>query len=557
MLDLETVERDRAARCAYWRARGVYADYTYADVLRDNLETLGDTRLVFHSKVRPAETTVAQAYEASERLASAFHHLGLKAGDRIAVMLPTWYDALLAYLAALKLGLAVVPIVAIYGSREIGFIVRQTGAKALIIADTWRSHDYLERVAQAGDLPSLEHLMVVGERQPPGAVNWDALLAHQGTDYPRGVAKADDICCIIYTSGTTSDPKGVKHTHNTQLCDINATRAGLEGAGSAATGVPAGEGPSLSVFPAGHIAGWLGMLRPFLFGGGCVFLDQWVPEDAARLTQQYKCSSSTGTPIFLSTLMKAAEAIGADISSIKRFNLGASAVTPDNIRWTDQLGFPSGRTYGMTEHPVVSTGTSEPFEKRAYTDGRITARNEVRIVDDDGNDLPVGVAGEVATRGPRLFMGYVDAELDRAAFLPGDWYRSGDIGRMDEEGFLTITDRKKDVIIRGGENISSKEVEDLLGEIPGVLESAVAAMPDPEMGERVCAFVVLKDRATLTLDEVRAHFREAGATRQKTPERIVVVDDFPRTPSGKIKKMDLREQLRAEARAAAAKSAAG
>jgi len=534
---------------AYWRERGVYADYTYADALRDGAANFGDTRLWFYSKVRQEETTVGEAYEASERLASAFHHLGLKAGDRIAIMLPTWFDVPLAYMAALKLGMAVIPIVAIYGAREIGFILRQTGAKALVIPDEWRGYDYLERVAAAGDMPNLKHLMVIGKTRPPGAIDWDELRAHQGTDYPRGQAKADDVCCIIYTSGTTSDPKGVKHTHNTQLCDLNAVRAGLEPAmPPVLAGGPIGSGPALSVFPAGHIASYLSLMRPFTSGGSVVFLDQWDPEEAARLVQQHQCSSSTGTPIFLSTLMKAAEKIGADISSLKRFNLGASAVTPENIRWTDQLGFPSGRTYGMTEHPTVSAGANESFEKRAYTDGKITARNEVRIVDDDGNDLPVGAAGEVATRGPRLCVGYVDEELDRRAFLPGDWYLSGDIGRMDADGFLTITDRKKDIIIRGGENISTKEVEDILGEIPGVIESAVTSMPDPELGERVAAFVVMRDGGELTLADVQAHFRAQGITRQKTPERVIVVEDFPRTPSGKIKKVDLREQLRAEAK---------
>src|SRR5690606_11021084 len=156
-------------------------------------------------------------------------------------------------------------------------------------------------------------------------------------------------------------------------------------------------GPSLSVFPAGHIASWLSMLRPFMYGGEVVFLDQWVPEDAVKLIEKYKVASSMGTPIFLSTLMKAAEATGADISSLKRFGLGASAVTPENIRWTDALGFPSGRTYGMTELPTISTSPGDlPFEKRAYRDGMITSRNEVRILDDHDNDLPVGQAGEIA-----------------------------------------------------------------------------------------------------------------------------------------------------------------
>lgn len=546
MLDLQTIEADRAARRAYWREKGVYADFTYADAFREGAERFGDTRVLFHSKIRPASATVAETYEATERLASAFHHLGLTRGDRMAVMLPTWFDAVLAYIAALKLGMAVIPIVAIYGPREIGFILRQTGAKALLIPDSWRGHDYLERLAQAGATPALEHLMVIGERRPGGALDWDGLRAHTGSDYPRGQADADDVACIIYTSGTTSDPKGVKHTHNTQLCDINAARAAPEASPMSAA-APAGAGPALSVFPAGHIASFLAMLRPFMYGGDVIFMDQWIPEEAARLIETHKVSSSVGTPIFLSSLMKAAETTGADISSLRSFGLGASAITPENVRWTDQLGFPSGRTYGMTEHPVVSTGGGDSFEKRAYTDGKITPRNEVRILDDDDRDLPVGQAGEIATRGPRLFMGYVDPALDQACFLPGGWFRTGDIGRLDAEGYLTITDRKKDIIIRGGENISSKEVEDLLATIPGVVESAVTAMPDREMGERVCAFVVLQPGASLTLDQVAAHFRAVGATRQKTPERLIVVEDLPRTPSGKVKKVDLRAQLRAEA----------
>jgi acyl-CoA synthetase (AMP-forming)/AMP-acid ligase II len=547
MLDLETIARDREARKAYWRERGVYADYTYADAFRDGAEAFPDTEVIYHSHVRPATATVKQTYDASERLAAAFHRLGLGRGDRIAVMLPTWYDAVLAYQAALKLGMAVIPIVAIYGGRELGFIMRQTGAKALLVPDAWRGHDYLDRVKAAGDLPALEHLMVVGRNVPPGAIDWDALRAETSTDYPRGQADADDVCCIIYTSGTTSDPKGAKHTHNTQLCDINAAR--VEGGPdlSSQHRGPIGEGPVLQVFPAGHIASWLGMLRPFLHGGSAVCMDQWVPEEAVRLIEMHKVSSSTGTPIFLSTIMKAAEASGADISSLRRFGLGASAITPENIRWTDQLGFPSGRTYGMTEHPVVSTAApTDSFERRANTDGLITPRNEVKIIDDNEQELPIGETGEVCTLGPRLFMGYVDQEVDKVTFLPGGWYKSGDIGRMDDQGYLTITDRKKDIIIRGGENISAKEVEDLMGSIPGVVETAVTAMPDKEMGERVCAFVVLSPGATLTLAEVDAHFRALGATRQKTPERIVIVEDFPRTPSGKIKKVDLRQQLRDE-----------
>ena len=549
MTDLETIRRDRAARFAKWRAEGVYSDLSYADYLRDGAERFADTRLVFHSRQRSKETTVGEMDRDAERLAAAFYDLGLRQGDTLAVMLPTWREATLAYLAAYKLGMAVVPIVAIYGAREIGFIVRQTKAKALIVPDAWRGHDYLERVEAAGEMPDLHRLIVVGDKVPEGAIAWNDLAKHQGTDYPKPVGVADEVALIIYTSGTTSDPKGVKHTHNTMLCDLTALRAaGAPAAQPVGTGQVVG--PNLCVFPAGHIAGFLAMLRPVLYGSETVFMDQWIAEDGVKLIQQHKITSSVGTPIFLSSLMKAAEDTGADISSLQRFGLGASAITPENVRWTDKLGFPSARVYGMTEHTVISAGGDDSFEKRAYTDGQITPRNQVRILDEEDHDLPVGEAGEIASLGPRLFVGYVDQRLDQDCFLPGGWFKTGDIGRMDEDGYLTITDRKKDIIIRGGENISSKEIEDILATMPGIVESAVTAMPDPEMGERVCAFVVAQAGVTITLEDVGAHFRGLGITRQKTPERVVQLDDLPRTPSGKVKKIDLRATLLAPAAAA-------
>jgi acyl-coenzyme A synthetase/AMP-(fatty) acid ligase len=548
MLDLETVRQDRIARIARWRAEGVYADLSYADYLREGAEKFGATRLVFHSRQRPIETTVGEMDRHAERLAAAFHQLGLRQGDAMAIMLPTWADATLAYLAAFKLGVAIIPIVAIYGAREIGFIVRQTGAKALIVPDVWRGFDYLERVEAAGAMPDLKHLIVVGDKVPPGAVSWDDLARHPGGDFPHPTGIGDQVCLIIYTSGTTSDPKGVRHTHNTMLCDFNAARAA--GPTASAAMAPPVAGPNLSVFPAGHIAGFLAMLRPALYGSETVFMDQWIPEDGVRLIERHRVTSSVGTPIFLSSLMKAAEETGADISSLQRFGLGASAITPENVRWTDKLGFPSARTYGMTEHTVISAGGDGPFEKRAFTDGKITPRNEVRILDDEEQDLPVGQAGEIASRGPRLFMGYVDERLDQECFLPGGWFKTGDIGRLDEDGYLTITDRKKDIIIRGGENLSAKEIEDILASLPGLVESAVTSMPDPVMGERVCAFVVAQPGATITLEAVGAHFRGLGITRQKTPERVIQVDDLPRTPSGKVKKVELRASLKAPAEAA-------
>jgi acyl-CoA synthetase (AMP-forming)/AMP-acid ligase II len=188
---------------------------------------------------------------------------------------------------------------------------------------------------------------------------------------------------------------------------------------------------------------------------------------------------------------------------------------------------------------------ADPLDKRLNTEGRAMAGTELRFVDDDGADVPPGCEGEIVTRGPELFIGYFDPALDAAAFLPGGWYRTGDIGRLDGDGYLLITDRKKDIIIRGGENISSREVEDVLRRHPAVADVAVVAAPDTRMGEVVKACVVTRPGAELSLDMVRAFFAEAGIARQKTPERLMLLDVLPRNASGKVLKHQLRDAVAA------------
>jgi acyl-CoA synthetase (AMP-forming)/AMP-acid ligase II len=210
----------------------------------------------------------------------------------------------------------------------------------------------------------------------------------------------------------------------------------------------------------------------------------------------------------------------------------------------DEAGVVAYRAYGLTEHPTISAGTvQDPLEKRAHTDGRVAPGNEVRILDDNGVEVPTGQDGEIVSRGSELFAGYRAAALTREAFTDDGWFRTGDVGRLDADGYLTITDRKKDIIVRGGEKISSKEVEDVLGTHPRVAEVAAVGSPDELYGERVAVFVVLRDGAELSLEDVGEHFRSRGVARQKTPEVIRVVASLPRTAAGKVQKVPLREQL--------------
>ncbi|HMT44751.1 MAG TPA: AMP-binding protein, partial [Chakrabartia sp.] len=246
----------------------------------------------------------------------------------------------------------------------------------------------------------------------------------------------------------------------------------------------------------------------------------------------------------LSGLMEAAARDGRDISSFDEFLIGATTVPPALVAASEALGIRCCRCYGSTELPTVSQCVGDdPLEKRLSTDGRANPGVGLRIVDDAGADVPTGQDGEVAVRGAERFLGYTDPTLNAVSFLPGGWFLTGDIGRLDADGYLAITDRKKDIIIRGGENISSREVEELVLALPGVAEAAAIGLPDTRMGECVCVVVSLAEGAVLTLEEINAAFRERGVARQKTPENLVIVEEFPRTPSGKIQKAALREQL--------------
>jgi acyl-CoA synthetase (AMP-forming)/AMP-acid ligase II len=264
------------------------------------------------------------------------------------------------------------------------------------------------------------------------------------------------------------------------------------------------------------------------------------------LIESHRVLSSAGTPFFLATLLDEAERSGRDISSLGLFLVGAASVPPTLVERAEAAGILTWRSYGSTEHPAISSGTPmDPIERRIDTDGRPGPGNELRIVDEQERDLPVGEEGDILARGPRQFLGYDDPALDEAAFTGDSWFRTGDVGRLDDAGYLTITDRKKDIIIRGGENVSAKEVEDVLAAHPAVAEVAVCAAPDPLWGEKVCAFVRCAPGGVVTLDALQDHVVASGLAAHKAPEQLELVDDLPRTATGKVRKAALREQLRA------------
>jgi acyl-CoA synthetase (AMP-forming)/AMP-acid ligase II len=293
----------------------------------------------------------------------------------------------------------------------------------------------------------------------------------------------------------------------------------------------------------------IGLYVPILFNRPGHITDRWDVENVLDVLVSANLQIGASANYFFNSVITHPRFVPEVHIPHMRYILSGGAPVPKAFgEKCHAMGVSLVRGYGSTEHPSVSGGAFEdPLEKRIGTDGRALAGVEIEIRDDHGRKLPAGVAGHIYTRGPDLFVGYVDASLNADAFDEGGWFATGDVGVLDEAGFLTITDRQKDIIIRGGENISAAEVENAIALMDGVAEAAAIAAPDPRMGERVCAFLVLKAGAPApTLQDMGRHLEGVGLARQKWPEEIRIVEDFDRTPAGKVKKFVLRDLLKRE-----------
>lgn len=528
---------DRSKLIEGWHATGAYGNMNLAAAMDIGAERFGSCETIFYSDTRPDRASLSQLHARSLRLAGALYEMGVRQGDVVALQMPNWIENILAYQAAMQLGAVILPIVHIYGRKEVNFILRSSGAKVLIMPDRWRNTDYIDRLSRL-DLANVEHVIIIGQAVSPNTISWQDFEA-RGTDrFPRSTASSDDPCLLVYTSGTTRDPKGVVHSHNSLIAANNMYTE---------LGRMTEHTVTLGAGPAGHIGGVLNVFKLFLTGSSTIMMDSWNPVAAAELVAKYSVDQCNGTPYFLSTLLDAAEQTGGHVSTLTRYMVGGASVPSALIERANAMRLMACRSYGSTE---VCTATAshigDPLEKRAYTDGRATPGCRIGIIGENGAVLPPGAEGEVAILTPQMFLGYTDPALNAESFTDDGWFLSGDIGKLDERGFLTITDRKKDIIIRGGENISSKEVEDVLATHPAVFESAVTAMPDPVMGEKVCAFIMLRPSQQITLDDVKQHFVTSGIAKPKTPERVILVEEFPRTAAGKVKKFELRKYFKEE-----------
>lgn len=513
-----------------WRRDGWHSDSTCLDAFEAAADEYGSATVTFVTDDAVRSPTVGEIRDQALVVAASLQRLGVRAGDAVAVQLTNRVECAVAYQAVLLCGAVLVPIVHIYGVTEVGFILDQSRAKVLIMPERHRSTLYRTRLQQLSRSDSLQHVVMLDAEPGEGYRAW-AQLGTPATQYRRPAVDADGVCLLLYTSGTTSAPKGVQHTHNTVLAEQRTMPALL-------AGKP--DDVSLVTFPPGHIAGLASMLRPLLTGARTIFTDGWDPARAVEVVHRFGVTCTAGTPFHLAGILDLGDT-GGKLASLREFLVGAAPVAEEIGRRAARAGISTFRSYGATEHPTV-TGEheGEPQWARLRTDGKPLPGSAVRIVGTDGADCPPGVDGEVVVRGPDQFIGYQDPALDVNAFTADGWFRTGDLGQLDAQGRLTITDRIKDVVIRGGETISSGQVEEVLNAHPAVADGVAVAAPDSRYGEVVAAVVILKPGRVLDLDNLRAHFAASGLSRQKTPERLAIVDELPRTSLGKVRKAQLR-----------------
>lgn len=481
----------------------------------------------------------AELHLRAARLTKALQEMGLRAGDVISFQLPNWHEAMVVNLAASMGGFVCNPIVPIYRDAELAFILKNAGSKAFFLPEIFRGLNYAEMIGRLrGELPDLAHLISV-RSDFIGATPFARLIGDdRATDYLQA-GDPNDIKLLLYTSGTTGKPKGVLHSHNTLRAEIDAvTKYWRVGATDVV----------LMASPVTHITGYLYALElPFACGGTAVLMSQWDCGEAVRLMNAHGATLTVGATPFLAELTAEVERSGEGIPSLRLFACGGAPVAPELIARA-AAALPSCiacRVYGSSEAPTVSLGVDTLGEVRraATTDGFIY-NHDVKIVDPiDGSPVEPGREGEILTRGPEVMLGYTDAAETRAAFDEEGYFRTGDLGVVGADGFITISGRKKDLIIRGGENISPKEIEDTLHEHPAIREVAVVAMPHPRMGETPAAYVVLAPDASFGFEDMVAFLDQRRLAKQKFPEKLIVVDVLPRNTAGKIQKNVLRERL--------------
>jgi len=533
-------------RIAAMEARGDWAGRTVLDYLEDTAAAAPGRTAVTATVHATGETTTltyAELDRTVRRIALGLADLGVGPGDVVSFQLPNWWQFTAIHLACVHIGAISNPLMPIFRERELRFMLGFAEAKVYIAPARFRGFDYPAMMqGLAPELPDLGHCFYIGGA---GSQSFERhFLATPREDGPgaaetlaRRRTRANDVTQILYTSGTTGQPKGVMHTANTLFACLPpiVERFGM-----------GGSDVCWMASPLAHQTGFMyGMMLPIMLGTTSVLYDVWDAAKAAKSMQDAGATFTMASTPFLADLADLPTLGDYDLSRFRIF-LSAGAPIPSSLveRATERLGAHILSGWGMTEVGCITNcAPGDPPEKIFGTDGKALPGSEVKVVRADGSDAPAGEEGVLQCRPNALFVGYLKRPEVYGVDKDG-WFDTGDYARMDADGYIRITGRAKDIIIRGGENIPVIEVEDLFYRHPAIRECAVVAMPDPRLGERACAFVGLVEGAEFDFAAMTAHLKKHGMAIQYFPEKLVVRDALPRTPSGKIQKFVLREEAK-------------
>jgi acyl-CoA synthetase (AMP-forming)/AMP-acid ligase II len=520
-----------------WREAGDWQDKTLASLTAE-LVARDPNRVMIIEQGR--EYSASELFEEARQLASAMLRRGLRPGDVISYQIPNWYEGSVINIAAALAGLIVNPLVPIYRDNEIRFMVEDVNTRMVFVPERFRSFDYADMYRRVSKTLANPFQIVVLRGDAGEETAYADLVKEGAAEHPLPAVDPDSIYVVMHTSGTTGRPKCVVHTHNSFL---------VQGKVHALEFRTSDHEINIVATPISHIAGIIVANLTSVVGGATVVLmDTWAPEEAVRLVEKYQANTCGGATPFLKGLLAASQTAGTHLPSLTRAGVGGSAVPPELILHA-QDWFPNvvaSRVYGCTEVPTITAGTASRDQVKygAYTDGEIK-HTEIKIVDAvTGQRIPSDQEGEILARGAAMMIGYLRSEDNVGAFDEEGYFRTGDLGRVVDERYLVITGRKKDLIIRNGENLSPKEIEDAIFTHPGVDNVAVVGMPSDKTGEAVCAFVIPRPGAKIDLPEISRHLTSVGLARQKIPEWLEVVGELPISPQGKVLKTVLRDRAK-------------
>ncbi|MCB2115674.1 MAG: AMP-binding protein [Rhodobacteraceae bacterium] len=522
------------ARAALYRARGDWRDDTIPDLILAAAARHPDKIAVRDAS--GAALSYGELVGQSARLAATLADNGVGPGEVVTVCLPNWCGTVTVFLAVLRLGAVINPVPVTYGRADLVHALATCDSRVLVLTDRFRSADFR---AILGEIPAEQMrgraVLMLGDDPAPGTIGWDAALS--AAPIPDAQIGADAPAAVLFTSGTESRSKGAVHTHNTILFGERALAAALE----------AGEGDvAFMASPISHTTGFMhGFVMSLTTGGTLSLLDVFKGTTAARQMAAHGATWTMGATPFLADISEAVRAERIEMPAFRYFLCGGAPIPEALARAATDAGFRVLSIYGATESPPhTMVHPADPVENAWTTDGRPFPGIEVRIVGDDGRDCPVGEPGEEWSRGPNTFLGYLGEPELTARALDGDgWVHSGDLARRLPDGSLRITGRLKEIIVRGGQNISVREVEDYLVAHPAIRRAAVVGIPHPRLGETGCAVVVTEAGASVGLEDLAAYLVSKGVAKFKLPERLEVWPELPMNPSGKIQKFIIRQRL--------------